>query len=317
MSSSSSPIELTILSVKLQGSHVHHAASHVYAGKKGVRPAEVGALASVFEKSATELKLKQKLLKCKQTIQIATFNVRTLNRIGQLPELIASAVEHKIDIICIQDHRYTHTEDIKYHQTGNGWTLASVSAWKNSVNAMVGGVGMLMGPKAIKTLNSIERIQPRMMTATFNGNPRATIISCYSPTNISEEIKLATFYDELSSLVHSIPKYNSLIIGGDMNIQIGKNRHNKYSLHNTSNRNGQHLTDFMIENRLTCLNTNYQKREGKLWTYTYAKNSKAQIDYVFINKKWKNSTINCEAYSSFEGVSSDHQIVTAKIRLSL
>ncbi len=28
------------------------------AGKKGARPAEVGALASVFEKSATELKLK-------------------------------------------------------------------------------------------------------------------------------------------------------------------------------------------------------------------------------------------------------------------
>ena len=234
------------------------------AGKKGARPAEVGALASVFEKSATELKLKQKLLKCKQTIQIATFNVRTLNRIGQLPELIASSVEHKIDIICIQEHRYTHTEDIKYHQTGNGWTLATVSAWKNSVNTTVGEVGMLIGPKAIKTLNSIERIQPRMMTATFNGNPRATIISCYSPTNISEETKVATFYDDLSSLVRSIPKNNLLIIGGDMNAQIGKNRHNKYSLHNTSNRNGQHLTDFMIENRLTCLNTNYQKKRGKI-----------------------------------------------------
>ncbi len=74
------------------------------AGKKGARPAEVGALASVFEKSATELKLKQKLLKCKQTAQIATSNVRTLNRIGQLPELTASAVKHKIDIICIQEH---------------------------------------------------------------------------------------------------------------------------------------------------------------------------------------------------------------------
>ncbi len=76
------------------------------AGKKGARP-------------ATELK-RPKLQKCKQTLQIATFNVRTLNRIGQLPELIASAVEHKIDIICIQEHRYTHTEDIKYHETGNG-----------------------------------------------------------------------------------------------------------------------------------------------------------------------------------------------------
>ena len=101
-----------------------------------------------------------------------------------------------------------------------------------------------------------------MMAATFNGNPRATIISCYSPTNVSEETELVTFYDELSSLVRSIPKHNLLVIGGDMNAQIGKNENNKYSLHNTSNRNGQHLTDFMIENRLACLNTNYQKREG-------------------------------------------------------
>ena len=230
------------------------------AGKKGVRPVEVGALASVFEKSATELK-QQKLLKCKQTIQIATFNVRTLNRIGQLPALTASVVEHEIDIICIQEHRYTHTEDIKYHETGNGWTLATVSAWKNSVNTTVGGVGILIGPRALKTLNSIERIQPRMLAATFDDNPRATIISCYSPTNVSEETEVVAFCDELSSLVHSIPKHNLLVIGGDMNAQIGKNGNNKYSLHNTSDRNGQHLTDFMIENRLTCLNTNYQKKK--------------------------------------------------------
>ena len=68
----------------------------------------------------------------------------------------------------------------------------------------------------------------------------------------------------------------------------------------------------MIENRLTYLNTDFQKREGKLWTYTYANNNKAQIDYVFINKKWKNSAMNCEAYSSFKGVSSDHSKNTTK-----
>ena len=296
-----------------QTTHINRIALRL--GKKGSRPAEVEALASVFEKSATELK-QQKLLKCKQTIQIATFNVRTLNRIGQLPELTASAVEHKMDIICIQEHRYTHNEDIKYHDTGNGWTLATVSAWKNSVNATVGGVGILIGPRALKSLNNIERIQPRMMVATSNGNLRATIISCSSPTNVSEETELVAFYDELSSLERTIPKHNVVFIGGYMNAQIGKNGNNKYSLQNTSNRNGQHLRDFMIENWLTYFNTNYQKREGKLWTYTYANNNKAQIDYVFINKKWKNSAMNCKACSSFEGVSSDHQIVIAKIRLS-
>ena len=79
-----------------------------------------------------------------------------------------------------------------------------------------------------------------MMAATFNGNPRATIISCYSPTNVSEETELVTFYDVLSSLVRSIPKH-MLVIGGDMNTQIAKNGNNKYSLHNTSNRNGQQI----------------------------------------------------------------------------
>ena len=95
-----------------------------------------------------------------------------------------------------------------------------------------------------------------MMAVTFNGNPRAAII-CYSPTNVSEETELVAFYDELSSVVRSIPKHIVLVIGGDMNAQIGKNGNNKYSLNHTSNRNGQHLTDFMIENKSTCLNTNY------------------------------------------------------------
>ena len=154
------------------------------------------------------------------------------------------------------------------------------------------------------------------MVATFNGNPSATIISCYRPTNVSEETELIAFYDELSSLIRSIPKHNVHVISGDMNDQIWKNGNHKFSLYNSSNRNGQHLRDFKIENILTCINTNFQKSEGKLWTNTYANNTKAQFDYVFINKKWNNCALNCEAYSSFEGVSSDHRIVMAKIGLS-
>ena len=39
----------------------------------------------------------------------------------------------------------------------------------------------------------------------------------------------------------------------------------------------------------------------------------AQLDYLLINKKWTNSVLNCEAYSSFKRVSFDHRIVSAKI----
>ena len=81
----------------------------------------------------------------------------------------------------------------------------------------------------------------------------------YSPTNVSEETDLIAFYNELSSLVRSIPKYIVLIISGDINAQIGKNVNNEFSLHNSSNGNGEHLKDFTLENRLIYLHTNFRK----------------------------------------------------------
>ena len=161
-------------------------------------------------------------------------------------------------MICIQEHRYTYSEDIKYH---NGWTLATASVLKNSVNATIGGVGMLIGSRVLKSLNSIEKIQPKMMVATFNGNPNATIVSC--PTIVSEETDLIAFNNELSSLVRSIRKHDVLVIGGEMNVQIGKNIKHKFSSHNSSNRNGEYLTDFPLENRLTCPQYKISEKEGK------------------------------------------------------
>ena len=147
----------------------NHIALH--AGKKQPRLTEVGALARVFETPATKLKIKQKLLKCKRTIQIETFNFRTLKRIGQISEQTPSAIDHNIDIICIQEHGYIHSKHNKYPITGNGWTLLSPSAWKNSANTTIEGVGILIGSRVLKSLNSIEKIQLRMMVVTFNGNP--------------------------------------------------------------------------------------------------------------------------------------------------
>ena len=205
---------------------------------------------------------------------ISTFNVRTLNTINQAPELIASAIEQNIDIICVQEHRFFHPElELKHNDLGEGWTLISASAWKTSKNATIGGVGIH------------EKISPRIVIASFNGNPQATVISCYSPTNTSLEEDVIDFYDELSALTNEIPKHNILIVGGDMNSQI--NAH--YSYHQTTNRNGQYLLDYQTENNLLCLNTHFQKRHSKFWTYTNPNSIKAQLDFLFINKKCKNS----------------------------
>ena len=86
--------------IKIQPSKDYHNSdsNHIAlcASQQGAHSAEVGNLAPMFEKSTTEFKLRQKLLRCKSTVHIGTFNVRTLNRIGQLPELTASVAEHDI-----------------------------------------------------------------------------------------------------------------------------------------------------------------------------------------------------------------------------
>ena len=49
----------------------------------------------------------------------------------------------------------------------------------------------------------------------------------------------------------------------------------------------------------------------------YANGTKAQLDDILINKKWKNSAIDCATYNTSHLVSSDHKFVTIKCRLCL
>ena len=62
--------------------------------------------------------------------------------------------------------------------------------------------------------------------------------------NVSDDTDVIIFYNELSSLVQQIPKYNVLIIGGDTNTYRGKGEHHKFCLSDSPNRNGKHLTEY-------------------------------------------------------------------------
>ena len=81
-------------------------------------------------------------------------------------------------------------------------------------------------------------------------NPTTTVISCYSPTNISEEEDVTDFYRELSNFNRLLSKHNIVIIAGDFNAHLGLVENNKFTFHNITNRNGDHLEDFISEKTL-------------------------------------------------------------------
>ena len=258
---------------------------------------------------------KSKLLSCKNHILTATFNSRTIRETSRKSELIYSMSKHKIDILGIQEHRIIHQEPTRYERC-NGHLLITSSAWWNDNQAAMGGVGILLGPKAIKALSGVVPFDNRILLANLTGNPKTTIIVTYSPTSASTDEEINGYYHSLRRCIDSVPAHSFLMVLGDLNARIG-NDDARHTLHSSTKRNGKLLLDLVMEKDLIITNTYFRKRPGKLWTYIGPGGHKAQLDYIITRCKWRNSVLNCEAYNSFANVGSDHRVVTAKIKLSL
>ena len=272
---------------------------------------------------ASDIKgMRSQFVTCRKHVLISTFNTRTLFPSGtqfpssRLSELVLSAKQQKIDIIAIQEHRLHHPNiDIQYNKIED-YQLVTASCWKNSSNSSIGGVGLLLSPRAMENLSNIEKISSRVVIADFEGNPKTTVISCYSPHNNSTDDDINDFYNTLRSTVENVPAHNFLLIPGDFNAKLGPNDA-KFTMHSATNRNGDHLVDFMEEFSLCPANTKFMRCKNKLWTFEYPNGQRAQLDYILVRKKWQNSIRNCRPYSSFSTVGSDHRIVSAHVKLSL
>ena len=76
-----------------------------------------------------------KLLRCKETKKVSTFNVNTLSGEKKKGELIAISEKFKVDVTSIQEHRIYHPDEkIQHHDMGKGWMLITSSAEKADNN---------------------------------------------------------------------------------------------------------------------------------------------------------------------------------------
>ena len=152
-----------------------------------------------------------------------------------------TALVHSIGIVCVQEHRYLHSElEIKYHDIGICMEKLCQRRRRGCRDA-----SQSTHPKISQQHRKNTTKNDR---TTFNGNPSTMIISCYSLTNVNDKKDLNTFYNDISSLVRIIPKHNVLVIKVDIISQIGKNENKKFSLQKSPSRNGEYLTAFSQEN---------------------------------------------------------------------
>ena len=253
-----------------------------------------------------------KLLYCKREIYMATMNVRSIHVQNQREELARNFQDKGICILGIVDHKIVH-EDLVTFQQFDEVTMITSSAWCNARNAAVSGVGLMLSKQATQALLEVVPLNECIITAHFSGNPAISVIVQYSPTEGSDTAE--EHYNNVTA-ISAVPKLNVLLVLGDCNAHLGEEAV-KHTYHKCTNSNDEHLLDLACEANLIVTNTAFQKRKGKLWTFlSDMTGSKSQIDYILINKKWKNSFKNVEAYSSFASTGSDHKIVIARLKLS-
>ena len=254
----------------------------------GLKPRSGGPIDDVVDSTGivkSDVTCDIKLIKPKKMMKIGTLNVRTIRKDGRRDELVYHFEQHKLNILGVQEHRIEHEEDLLYQSLGRSSTFITASCTRNSNNSKVGGVGILLDKSSYKALSSIEKINERIILAHFNGNPKCSVIVVYSPTNVSKVEDIDKFYEALDSVISTIPPHNVCFLIGDLNAHVKGH----WSYHAASNRNGGKLEELSEEHKMWIASTNFQKRRGKLWTYTSPNDELSQIDHIIINKKWKNT----------------------------
>lgn len=79
-----------------------------------------------------------------------------------------------------------------------------------------------MTPKANKSLITWKPVSERIITARFNGrHTKATIITCYAPTNDAEDELKDNFYEQLQKEIDATPAQDLLLIIGGLNAKVG------------------------------------------------------------------------------------------------
>jgi len=262
----------------------------------------------------------KKIITCKSSSYIGTFNARTLREDHKRLELAHCFIKSGLLALGIQEHSIVHSDELNFQKINNNTHLITTSATRNSTGRAVGGVGFILTNTAYESISLIKPISPRILLISFNGNPRLTLITTYSPTEGAPDEEAESFHADLRAAIHDVPQHHLLLVVGDLNAHLGKNdvSDKRWYWHRNTNRNGRLLRDTATECELEITNTRFQKKPSKRWTFlSNCTMTKTQLDFVLVRKKWRNSVKDTLPVQTFGSLGSDHRAVISKIKLSL
>lgn len=256
---------------------------------------------------------KKKKQEKKQTL-VATWNVKTLLRIGKMEETAKEIQKYNVDITAVQEIRWEKSGEIRKDK----YTFLYSGEEKRGHN----GVGFYVNEKLRNNIIQFLPVNGRIAVLRLKMNKcYISFINVYAPTEGSEQDQKDNFYDTLNKICEEIPKKDEIILLGDVNAQVGKEiylrevvRNENGTIHDETNDNGQRLCQLAETFNMTFLSTrfNHPRKHKVTWRHPVG-NIENQIDHIMATKGISKKTINTRTYRGAQA-ETDHYLVITKIR---
>ncbi|VDL92435.1 unnamed protein product [Schistocephalus solidus] len=166
---------------------------------------------------------------------------------------------YKVDIAALRETRFS--EQGQLEEVGAGYTF--FGSGRSKADRRDDGVAFAIRNDIVGRLPSLPQgINDHLMSLRLPlwGDKFASILSAYAPPMTSSDAAKYKLYDDLHALLATVPKAENLIVLGDFNARVGKDRaswRRVLSSHGlgSCNDNGLLLLRTCVEHRLLLTNT--------------------------------------------------------------
>ena len=199
----------------------------------------------------------------RNNINVATWNVRTLYKIGQLASVIKEARRLQIDMLGVSETRWTGNG--RYRVDEN---YEMIFAGKDTHEQ---GVGILIHTRISDKISAIIPKSERILLVRLEVKPKPiVIIQVYAPTAESSTAEINNFYNDLEEVMRCSKNNDVVFLMGDFNAKVGKDHGSqvagRYAL-GEQNERGEMLVEFAERHDLVICNTWFKQHERRLNTW--------------------------------------------------
>ena len=245
-------------------------------------------------------------------MKIATWNVRTLYQSGKLENVEREAERNQINILGLSETRWIGTGKMSTEK----YTIVYSGGAKHER-----GVGVMVDQKTARSILGYWAISDRILLVKLKGQPfNIVVIQAYAPTTGADDDEIDNFYEKLDTAKAQCKSQDVIIVMGDFNAKIGEGREEDiigpYGL-GIRNERGERLFEWCKTNSMIVSNSWFENPKRRRYTWVSPDmNTRNQIDYILINRRFRNSVKQSKSYPGAD-CGSDHVPVVARIHIKL